>query len=74
MLLAYYIQHIFIFENNYAVQGCLKLIDCIVQSAEYWCLYGWYIIIAILLIIKVKLIIIKVHVSFFLLPSTLQIS
>ena len=34
--------NVFIFDHNYSVEGGLKLkvIDCIVQSAEYWCLYG----------------------------------
>ena len=38
--------NVFIFEHNYSVKGGLKVIDCIVQSAEYWrlmvhMLSGW---------------------------------
>ena len=32
--------NIFIFDHNYSVKGGLKVIDCIVQSAEYWSPYG----------------------------------
>ena len=28
------------FDNNYSVTGGLKVIDCIVQSAKYWCPYA----------------------------------
>ena len=32
--------NMFIFDHNYYVKGGLKVIECIVQSAEYWCPYG----------------------------------
>ena len=32
----------FIFDHNYSVKGGLKEIDRLVQSAEYWCPYGTF--------------------------------